>query len=160
MRELAVGQVRRGVVTRITEYGLYVDLGGATGLVLVTDLSWADPMWPPADHYAVGDVIDVRVLDIDWGVGRLSLGVKQLTPNPYWGIAERYAPGTRVSGRVVSLPAYGAFIEVEPKVWALLPAAEIGDGVPSRHVALGDVLEGVVVQVDEDAEKIRLARPP
>ncbi|HEU4562244.1 MAG TPA: S1 RNA-binding domain-containing protein [Longimicrobium sp.] len=158
MRELAVGQVRRGVVTEVMEFGARVDLGGVTGLLLIVDMSWTEPMYPPWDHYAVGDEIDVRVLDIDWSVGRLSLGVKQLTPNPWTGADERYPVGTRVRGRVVSITTYGAFVELEYGVWALMPAAELGPGHPGRRVKLGDVLEAVVSHMDRDAEKIRLTK--
>jgi len=156
-RELAAGQVRRGVVTEVTEYGARVDLGGVTGLLLIVDMAW-ERVGLPADHYAVGDEIDVRVLDIDWSVGRLSLGVKQLTPDPWTGADERYPVGTRVRGPVVSIPAYGAFVELEKGVEALMPAAELGPGHPGERVKLGDVLEAVVAHVDGDAQKIRLAK--
>jgi len=157
MRELAAGQIRRGVVTEVTEYGARVDLGGVTGLLLIVDMSW-ERMGLPSDHYAVGDEIGVRVLDIDWSVGRLSLGVKQLTPDPWTGADERFPVGARVRGLVVCIPSYGAFVELEKGVEALMPAAELGDGHPAHAVKLGDVLEGVVAHVDREAQKIRLAK--
>jgi small subunit ribosomal protein S1 len=159
MREIAIGQVRRGVVTEVMEYGLRVDLGGVTGLLLIVDLSWTERMYPPSDHYAVGDEIDVRLLDVDWSVGRLSLGVKQLTPDPWSGADTRYPVGARVRGPVVSIPAYGAFVEMEKGVEALLPAAELGPGHLADRVRLGDVLDAIVSHVDGDARKIRLAKP-
>lgn len=159
MRELAVGQVRRGVVTEVMEFGARVDLGGVTGLLLIVDMSWTERMYPVTGHCAVGDEIDVRVLDIDWSVGRLSLGVKQLVPNPWTGVEERFPVGRRVRGPVVALPRYGAFVELEPHVWALIPAAELRASDSGRTVKLGDVLDGVVTRVDEAAEKITVARP-
>ncbi|MDQ3309894.1 MAG: S1 RNA-binding domain-containing protein, partial [Gemmatimonadota bacterium] len=113
--ELAVGQVRKGVVKNITDFGAFIDLGGMDGLLHITDMSWGR-VGHPTEVVQIGQEIDVKVLDIDWERERLSLGMKQLQEYPWQDVAARYPVGMRIHGRVVSITNYGAFVELEKGV--------------------------------------------
>jgi small subunit ribosomal protein S1 len=106
------GKVVDGVVKNITEYGVFVDLGGVDGLLHITDISWGR-VKHPSELFQVGDEITVKILNLDLEKERVSLGMKQLTPDPWTTAAEKYPVGSRVTGRVVSLTDYGAFVELE-----------------------------------------------
>lgn len=158
-RELQVGQVRRGVVKNITDFGVFIDLGGMDGLLHVTDMSWGR-LNHPSEMVKIGDEIDVVVLDIDWERERLSLGLKQLTPEPWQNIEERYPVGARVRGKVVSLTNYGAFVELEPGVEGLVHVSEISWTRPIKHpsqvLSIGDEIEAVVLAIDPEQKRISL----
>ena len=158
-RELQVGQVRRGVVKNITDFGVFIDLGGMDGLLHVTDMSWGR-LNHPSEMVKIGDEIDVVVLDIDWERERLSLGLKQLTPEPWQNIEERYPVGARVRGKVVSLTNYGAFVELEPGVEGLVHVSEISWTRPIKHpsqvLSIGDEIEAVVLAIDAEQKRISL----
>jgi small subunit ribosomal protein S1 len=158
-KELEVGQVRKGVVKNITDFGAFIDLGGMDGLLHITDMSWGR-VGHPSEIVSIGAELDVKVLDIDWERERLSLGLKQLQPYPWKDVADKYPVGSRVRGRVVSITNYGAFIELEKGVEGLVHISEMSwtrnVRHPSKIVTLGDEVEAVVLKVDPNEEKISL----
>jgi small subunit ribosomal protein S1 len=158
-KELEVGQVRRGVVKNITDFGAFIDLGGMDGLLHITDMSWGR-VGHPSEVVAIGDELDVKVLDIDWERERLSLGLKQLQSYPWTDVDKKYPVGSRVRGKVVSITNYGAFIELEKGVEGLVHISEMSwtrnVRHPSKMVTLGDEVEAVVLKVDPNEEKISL----
>jgi len=158
-KELEVGQVRKGVVKNITDFGAFIDLGGMDGLLHITDMSWGR-VGHPSEVVSIGGEIEVKILDIDWERERLSLGLKQLQEYPWKDVAEKYPVGTRVRGRVVSITNYGAFVELEKGVEGLVHISEMSwtrnVRHPSKVVALGEEIEAVVLKVDIEGEKISL----
>jgi small subunit ribosomal protein S1 len=158
-KELEVGQVRKGVVKNITDFGAFIDLGGMDGLLHITDMSWGR-VGHPTEVVKIGDELDVKVLDIDWERERLSLGLKQLQPYPWTDVDKKYPVGSRVRGRVVSITNYGAFIELEKGVEGLVHISEMSwtrnVRHPSKIVSLGDEVEAVVLKVDPQEGKISL----
>jgi small subunit ribosomal protein S1 len=156
---LAEGKVLRGVVKNITDYGAFVDLGGIDGLLHVTDMSWGR-VTHPSELFKVNDEIDVVVLKYDPATERVSLGYKQLQPDPWTTVAARYPVGARVSGRVVSLADYGAFVELEPGVEGLIHVSEMSWSRrvkhPSKILSVGDTVEAMVLGVDPQARRISL----
>ncbi len=159
MKELAVGQVRKGVVKNITDFGAFIDLGGVDGLLHITDMSYGR-VSHPTEMVAIGREVEVKILDIDWQRERISLGMKQLQPYPWQHVAERYPIGTRVQGKVVSITNYGAFVELEPGIEGLVHISEMSwtrnVRHPSKLVSIGETIEAVVLKVDEAEEKISL----
>jgi len=158
-KELEVGQVRKGVVKNITDFGAFIDLGGMDGLLHITDMSWGR-VGHPSEVVSIGQELDVKVLDIDWERERLSLGVKQLQSYPWTDVDKKYPVGSRVRGRVVSITNYGAFVELEKGVEGLVHISEMSwtrnVRHPSKIVSLGDEVEAVVLKVDPNEEKISL----
>ncbi|HXE57475.1 MAG TPA: 30S ribosomal protein S1 [Gemmatimonadales bacterium] len=159
MKELQVGQVRKGVVKNITDFGAFIDLGGVDGLLHITDMSYGR-VSHPSEMVKIGQEVEVKVLDIDWQRERISLGMKQLQPYPWQNVAERYPVGTRVQGKVVSITNYGAFVELEPGIEGLVHISEMSwtrnVRHPSKIVSIGETIEAVVLKVDEAEEKISL----
>ena len=159
MKELAVGQVRKGVVKNITDFGAFIDLGGVDGLLHITDMSYGR-VSHPTEMVGIGREVEVKILDIDWQRERISLGMKQLQPYPWQKVAERYPIGTRVQGKVVSITNYGAFVELEPGIEGLVHISEMSwtrnVRHPSKIVSIGETIEAVVLKVDESEEKISL----
>ncbi|MFW6078712.1 MAG: 30S ribosomal protein S1, partial [Gemmatimonadota bacterium] len=159
VKELIVGQVRRGTVKNVTDFGAFIDLGGLDGLLHITDMSWGR-VGHPSEIVSIGDEMDVKVLDIDWDRERISLGLKQLLPYPWKDIDTKYPVGARVHGRVVSITNYGAFVELEKGVEGLVHVSEMSwtrnVKHPSQIVSQGDVIECVVLRTDKDEEKISL----
>ncbi|HSJ23986.1 MAG TPA: 30S ribosomal protein S1 [Longimicrobiales bacterium] len=159
VKELLVGQVRKGVVKNVTDFGAFIDLGGLDGLLHITDMSWGR-VGHPSEIVGIGDELDVKVLDIDWNRERISLGLKQLLPYPWKDIERKYPVGVRVRGKVVSITNYGAFIELEKGVEGLVHISEMSwtrnVKHPSKLVNIGDEIEAVVLKVDRDDEKISL----
>jgi small subunit ribosomal protein S1 len=158
-KELEVGQVRKGVVKNITDFGAFIDLGGMDGLLHITDMSWGR-VGHPSEVVTIGAELDVKVLDIDWERERLSLGLKQLQAYPWTDVDKKYPVGSRVRGRVVSITNYGAFVELEKGVEGLVHISEMSwtrnVRHPSKIVTLGDEVEAVVLKVDPNEEKISL----
>ena len=130
--ELEVGQVRKGVVKNITDFGAFIDLGGMDGLLHITDMSWGR-IGHPSELCQIGDELEVKVLDIDWDRSRISLGLKQLQAYPWEDVAAKYPVGSRVRGRVVSITNYGAFIELEKGVEGLVHISEMSWTRNVRH---------------------------
>jgi len=153
------GTVIEGTVKNITDYGLFIDLGGIDGLVHITDISWGR-VGHPSEMYQFGDEIKVKVLSFDKERERVSLGIKQLTLDPWSEAEEKYPIGTRVSGRVVSLTDYGAFIEVEQGVEGLIHVSEMSwtrkIKHPSQILSVGDIVDVIVLNIDVPKKRISL----
>jgi len=156
---LAVDQVRDGIVKNITDYGVFVDLGGIDGLLHVTDISWGRTEHP-SKHFHVGDSVKVKVLQFDPATEKVSLGVKQLTEDPWLRVEEKYPVASRVEGKVVSLTDYGAFIELEDGVEGLVHISEMSWTKRIRHPSQllkpGDHVQAVVLNVDPASRRISL----
>lgn len=159
LASLKEGQLIQGMVKNITDYGAFIDLGGIDGLLHITDMSWGR-VGHPSELFQVGDKVEVTVLKYDRETGRISLGLKQKSADPWTGVAAKYPVGTRVRGRVVSLTDYGAFIELEPGVEGLVHVSEMSwtheVRHPSRVVSVGDQVEAAVLNVDPANRKISL----
>jgi small subunit ribosomal protein S1 len=153
-------KVLEGVVKNITDYGIFVDLGGLDGLLHITDLSYGR-VRHPADLYKVGDPITVKVLSFDREKERISLGLKQLTPDPWTTVGEKFPLGSRVTGRVVSLTDYGAFVELEPGVEGLIHISEMSWTRKIRHpsqiLTVNDVVEATVLELEPQRKRISLS---
>src|SRR5690349_6730074 len=151
--------VVEGQIKNLTDYGAFVDLGGVDGLLHVTDMSWGR-LQNPNELFKVGDTIQVKVLKFDRERERVSLGYKQLLPDPWSSVEERFPVGTRVSGRVASVADYGAFVELEPGVEGLVHVSEMSWSKrvkhPSKVVNPGDLVEVEVLSVDPRARRISL----
>ena len=159
IKELEVGQVREGTVKNITDFGAFIDLGGIDGLLHITDMSWGR-VSHPSELVAIGDVLKVKVLNFEQERERISLGLKQLTPYPWENVGEKYPVGDKVRGKVVSITDYGAFVELEKGIEGLIHISEMSWTQhirhPSKVVAIGDVVEIVILKVDKEGEKISL----
>ncbi|MCY4660125.1 MAG: 30S ribosomal protein S1 [Acidobacteria bacterium] len=156
---LAEGKVMAGVVKNLTDYGAFIDLGGIDGLLHVTDMSWGRAQHP-SELFKVNDECDVIVLKFDPTTERVSLGYKQLHADPWISAAERYQVGQRLSGKVVSLTDYGAFVELEPGVEGLIHVSEMSWSKrvkhPSKLLNVSDTVESMVLGVDPTARRISL----
>ena len=156
---LEEGKILKGVVKNITEYGVFVDLGGIDGLLHITDMSWGR-VGHPSEMCSIGDSIEVMVLNFDPEKERVSLGLKQLSEDPWSSVDARYPEGGRVTGRVVSLTDYGAFVELEPGIEGLIHVSEMSWTAKVRHpskvVSVGDVVEAVVLNLNKDNKRISL----
>ncbi|GAG12432.1 unnamed protein product, partial [marine sediment metagenome] len=157
---LEEGQVRRGVVRRITDFGAFVDLGGVDGLLHISDISYAR-VQHPSKVVKVGDEVEVQVLKIDLVKDRISLGMKQLEPDPWELASANYRVGDTVDGRVVKLMVFGAFIELEPGVEGLIPISEMSWSQRVRHprdvLNEGDAVRTAVLTVDAERRRISLS---
>ncbi|MGD9366259.1 MAG: 30S ribosomal protein S1 [Desulfobacteraceae bacterium] len=153
------GKEMTGIVKNITEYGVFVDLGGVDGLLHITDISWGR-VKHPSELFSVGDEIKVKVLNLDLERERVSLGMKQLTPDPWTVAAEKYPVGSRISGKVVSLTDYGAFIELEEGIEGLIHVSEMSWTRKIRHpnkvVSVGEVVEALVLDIKPENRRISL----
>jgi small subunit ribosomal protein S1 len=153
------GMVLTGTVKNITDYGAFIDLGGIDGLLHVTDMSWGR-VGHPSEIFQVGDQVEVVVLHFDRESGRVSLGYKQKSSDPWEQVETKYAPGTKVHGRVVSLTNYGAFVELEPGVEGLVHVSEMSwtrrVRHPSKLVNVGDEVDVAVLDVNKAAKRISL----
>jgi len=156
---IGIGDIREGVVKNITDFGVFLDLDGIDGLLHITDMTWKR-IKHPSEMVQIGDTLKVMILSIDKEKGRVALGLKQKDPNPWDEIEKKYPPGTRVSGKIVNLLPYGAFIEIEPGIEGLIHVSEMSwvKNVtdPSEVVKIGDEVEAVVLSVQRDEGKISL----
>jgi small subunit ribosomal protein S1 len=156
---LSEGMVLTGTVKNITDYGAFIDLGGIDGLLHVTDMSWGR-VGHPSEIFQVGDQVEVVVLHFDRETGRVSLGYKQKSSDPWERVERTYAAGTKARGRVVSLTNYGAFVELEPGVEGLVHVSEMSwtrrVRHPSKLVNVGDEVEVIVLDVNRAAKRISL----
>ncbi|MBM3316620.1 MAG: 30S ribosomal protein S1 [Candidatus Eisenbacteria bacterium] len=159
LQELGVGQVRGGYVKNITDFGAFIDLGGIDGLLHITDMSWGR-IRHPSEVVSVGDKLQVKVLSFDPERERISLGIKQLSDYPWEHVADRYPVGSRISGRVVSITEYGAFVELEKGVEGLIHISEMSWTKhvrhPSKILKEGQEVECMVLKVDKEKERISL----
>jgi small subunit ribosomal protein S1 len=159
LASISEGKVVDGIVKNITEYGVFVDLGGVDGLLHITDISWGR-VKHPSEMFAVGDKIQVKILSLDLERERVSLGMKQLTPDPWTIAAGKYPVGTRITGRVVSLTDYGAFVELEEGIEGLIHISEMSwtrkIRHPSKVVSVGDEVDAVVLDLKPENRRISL----
>jgi len=159
LETLTEGATVKGIVKNITDYGAFVDLGGIDGLLHITDLAWRR-VKHPSEVLAVGDEVTAKVLKFDTEKNRVSLGLKQLGEDPWVGLSRRYPTGTRLFGRVTNLTDYGAFVEVESGIEGLVHVSEMDwtnkNVHPSKVVQLGDEVEVMILEIDEDRRRISL----
>ena len=152
MANIAEGYIVEGTVKSLTDYGAFVDLGGIDGLLHVTDMSWGK-LDRPSDMLKPGDDVQVKVLKIDREKERISLGLKQLIPNPWSSVAERYEIGSKHIGKVSSTTDYGAFVELEPGVEGLVHVSEMTWSKRAKHpnkiVHPGQEIEVQVLRIDQ-----------
>jgi len=159
LKTLEENQVVEGIVKNLTDYGAFIDLGGIDGLLHITDMSWGR-VKHPSDILSVGDKINVKVLKFDKEKERVSLGLKQIAPDPWLNVAEKYPIESKVTGKVVSLTDYGAFIELEEGVEGLIHVSEMSWTKrvkhPNKVLSIGDDVESVVLALDTDNRRISL----
>jgi small subunit ribosomal protein S1 len=159
LESLKEGAVVKGVVKNITDYGAFVDLGGIDGLLHITDLAWRR-VKHPSEVLNVGDEVEAKVLKFDQEKNRVSLGMKQLGEDPWVGLGRRYPTGTRLFGKVTNLTDYGAFVEIEQGIEGLVHVSEMDwtnrNVHPSKVVQLGDEVEVMVLEIDEERRRISL----
>ena len=157
--KLEVGSVLDGRVKNITDFGVFIDLGGIDGLLHITDISWGR-VNHPSEIINLDDTLTVKIIDFDEEKRRVSLGLKQLTPHPWENIKTDYPEGSTVKGKVVSMTNYGAFIEIEPGIEGLIHVSEMSwtrhIKNPSEIYALSDIVEAKVLSIDPDQRKISL----
>src|SRR5246127_2623060 len=157
LQVLAEGMVLTGTVKNITDYGAFIDLGGIDGLLHVTDMSWGR-IGHPSEIFQIGDQVEVVVLHFDPATGRVSLGYKQKSSDPWADVDQRYPVGSKVKGRIVSLTNYGAFVELEPGVEGLVHVSEMSwtrrVRHPSKLVSVGDTVDVVVLDVNRASKRI------
>ena len=154
------GVILKGTVKNITDYGVFVDLGGVDGLLHITDMTWGRIVHP-SEMYAIGDDIEVMILKYDREEEKVSLGLKQKSANPWDSVSSKYPVGTKVKGKVVSLTNYGAFIEIEEGVEGLIHVSEMSwtkkIRQPSSVVSMGDYVTAVIKELDTDNRRISLS---
>lgn len=159
LNEIEVGQIRQGVVKNITDFGVFIDLGGVDGLLHITDMSWGR-IRHPSEMVSLGENIDVKILDFDDNTSRISLGLKQMTPYPWENIEHKYPIGKKITGTVVSITDYGSFVELEKGIEGLIHISEMSWTQhikhPSKIMSVGDHVDAIVLSVDKDNEKISL----
>ncbi|MCB9713784.1 MAG: 30S ribosomal protein S1 [Myxococcales bacterium] len=156
---LQEGQIVEGVVKNLTDYGAFIDLGGIDGLLHITDMSWGR-VNHPSELFQVGDKVQVKVLKFNTDSERVSLGLKQITPDPWINAEEKYIPGTVVQGKVVSIKDYGAFIELEEGIEGLVHVSEMSwtrqIKNPKQILKIGDEVKAVVLDIDVSQNRISL----
>lgn len=159
MASLTEGSIVKGVVKNITDYGAFVDLGGIDGLLHITDLAWRR-IKHPSEVLTVGDEVDAKILKFDQEKNRVSLGIKQMGDDPWLGLERRYPASTRLFGKVTNLTDYGAFVEIEPGIEGLVHVSEMDwtnkNVHPSKVVQLGDEVEIMILEIDEQRRRISL----
>jgi small subunit ribosomal protein S1 len=159
LETLAEGSIVKGTVKNITDYGAFIDLGGIDGLLHITDMAWRR-VRHPSEVLSVGQEVTAKVLKFDQEKNRVSLGVKQLGDDPWVGISRRYPTGTRMFGKVTNITDYGAFVEIEPGIEGLVHVSEMDwtnkNVNPGKVVSLGDEVEVMVLEIDEDRRRISL----
>jgi small subunit ribosomal protein S1 len=159
LETLKEGAIVKGVVKNITDYGAFVDLGGIDGLLHITDLAWRR-VKHPTEVLSVGDEVTAKILKFDAEKNRVSLGLKQLGEDPWIGISRRYPQGTRLFGKVTNITDYGAFVEIEAGIEGLVHVSEMDwtnkNVHPAKVVSLGDEVEVMILEIDEDRRRISL----
>ncbi|MCO4810223.1 MAG: 30S ribosomal protein S1 [Gammaproteobacteria bacterium] len=159
LEELQEGNMAKGIVKNLTDYGAFVDLGGIDGLLHITDMAWKR-VKHPSEVVEVGQEIDVKILKFDRERQRVSLGMKQLGDDPWQDLARRYPPQTRIFGKVTNIADYGCFVEIEDGVEGLVHVSEMDwtnkNVNPSRVVSVGEEVEVMVIEIDEERRRISL----
>lgn len=159
LNEIVPGEVRRGRVTNLTAFGAFVDLGGYEGLIHVSEMSWSR-VGHPRDVLTIGQEIDVFVMSVYPGEGRVALSLKRTKPDPWIGIEQRYAVGQTVSGHVTNVVDFGVFVKVEDDLEGLIHVSELGEGTflhPRNVVKEGQYLTARVIGVDGDMRRLALS---
>jgi small subunit ribosomal protein S1 len=159
LQNIKEGQEITGTAKNITDYGVFLDLGGIDGLLHITDMTWGR-LGHPSELCKVGDDLKVKVLRVDPESGKISLGLKQLTEDPWKAIGEKFGVGTTIAGKIVNITDYGAFMEMEKGIEGLIHISEMSWGKkikhPSKVLALGDTVEAKVLDLDSDTRRISL----
>jgi small subunit ribosomal protein S1 len=159
MSELSEGAIVKGIVKNITDYGAFVDLGGIDGLLHITDLAWRR-VKHPSEVIAVGDEVTAKILKFDQEKNRVSLGMKQIGDDPWSGLTRRYPTGTRLFGKVTNITDYGSFVEIDAGIEGLVHVSEMDwtnkNVSPSKVVSLGDEVEVMILEIDEDRRRMSL----
>ena len=157
---LKIGDIKNGLVKSVTDFGAFIDLGGVDGLLHITDMSWSK-ISHPSEAVAVGDRIDVMVLNLDRKEGKVSLGLKQRLQDPWLEIASKHLVGSKVKGKVVNILPYGVFVELEKGIEGLIHVSEISWAKRVTNLqsifAVGDILEVQILSIDKDARRISLS---
>lgn len=160
LAEIAVGDIRKGVVKNIADFGAFVDLGGLDGLLHITDMSWGR-ISHPSEMLTIGQEIEVRVLGIDKEKEKIALGLKQKTESPWTKVDEQYPVGSKVTGQVVNIMPYGAFVKLEDGIEGLVHVSEMSwtrrVNHPSEMVAIGDMVEVLILKVNKEKQEISLS---
>lgn len=158
--KLKEGACLEGVVKNITDYGVFVDLGGIDGLLHISDISWGR-ITHPAEFFTVGDDVSVLILKYDEEHGRVTLGYKQKRPDPWLAVDEKYQAGAKVRGKVVSITEYGAFVELEDGIEGLVHVSEIDWASrpkhPSKYLSIGETIEAAILKVNKDERRLSLS---
>ena len=159
LKEIEVGQIRKGMVKNLADFGAFVDLGGIDGLLHITDMSW-DRINHPSEKLRIDQEIEVKILNVDREKEKIALGLKQLSENPWEHIEDRYPVSSKISGEVVNITNYGAFVKLEPGVEGLVHISEMSwtrrINHPSELVNLNDKVDVVVLEVNKDKQEISL----
>ena len=159
LKKLDEGSLIAGIVKNITEYGIFVDLGGIDGLLHITDMSWGR-VNHPSEMFSMGDKLDVMVLKFDKEKERVSLGLKQITPDPWVDVKEKYPVSQRIKGKVVSITDYGIFVELEKGIEGLVHISEMSWSKhvkhPSKMVSIRDEVEAMILTLDKEKKRISL----
>ena len=159
LQNIEEGKIVEGVIKNITDYGLFIDLGGIDGLLHVTDISWGR-ITRPSDHFSKGEKIRVKILSFDREKERVALGLKQLTPNPWETIRDRYPLRSIIAGKVVNLTDYGAFVEIEPGVEGLIHVSEMfwtrEIRHPSKVLSPGQQIQVMIIDINTETKRISL----
>ena len=159
LKNLEVGSVVEGTVKNITDFGAFIDLGGFDGLLHITDITWGR-INHPSDKVALGSSIKVKVIDYDKEKNRISLGLKQLNTDPWSSAVDKYSEGTNITGKVVNMMNYGAFVEIEEGIEGLIHISEISWTKHIKHPSdiykIGDSVNAVVLSIDAESKKISL----
>ncbi len=160
LTEIKPGDTRRGLVKNITDYGAFIDLDGLDGLLHITDMSWGR-IAHPSEMVKVGEEVTIMIIEVDRDRERVSLGLKQTTPNPWEGIETRYPVGAQVRGKVVNLVPYGAFVELEEGVEGLVHVTELSwvrrVNRPNEMLTVGEEIDAIVLGIQKDDQKISLS---
>jgi small subunit ribosomal protein S1 len=159
LKKIEIDSELDGEVKNITQYGAFIDLGGIDGLLHLTDMSWGK-INHPSEMLQIGDKVKVKVINFDAETNRISLGLKQLVPHPWENIEIKYPEGSRVTGKVVNVKSFGAFVELEPGVEGLVHISEmswtkkITDA--RKFVKVGDTINAIVLDLDKENKRISL----
>lgn len=160
LNTIEVDQTRKGVVKNIADFGAFIDLGGLDGLLHITDMSWSR-ISHPSEMLAIGDEVEVKILDVDKEREKIAVGLKQKTENPWLNVEQRYPIGSKVNGQVVNIVNYGAFVKLETGIEGLVHISEMSwtrrINHPSEMLAIGDTVEIVVLKINKEKEEISLS---
>ncbi|MBW1838958.1 MAG: 30S ribosomal protein S1, partial [Deltaproteobacteria bacterium] len=160
IKVLKEGEIVEGIIKNITDYGLFIDLGGIDGLLHITDMSWGR-VTNPSELFKIGDTLKVKILNFDRENERVSLGYKQIRPDPWEKVDEKYPIGARVKGKIVNITNYGAFIELEEGIEGLIHISEMSwvkkVKHPSQIVSIGDMVEAMILDLDVPKKRISLS---